>query len=327
MFNQRPFMSRKSVLIAALAAMPLLAEAWATKPVHIVVPAPAGGTMDAVARIFSEAIAAEISQPVIVDNKPGAGGAIGIQALENAAPDGQTIMFTASNVLTEIPLVMKTAFDPFKDVKPVVAVARAHMVLVSAPAVPASNLNALIGYLKSSHGQANSCASYSAGTSSHYACVMFSRQAGLDVQHVPFPGSPPALQNVMGNQVSIMFDGMVTSLPLIKAGKIKVFGVAAKNRLAQLPDVPTLAEQGYPGIDFSNWVGVIVSSRVADALVQKINATVSKVAASPEVRDKLLARNFTPMVSQSPAALARETQLEYERNALVVKTYDIKLNP
>ena len=319
--------SRRSLLIAALAAAPLAAQAWTTKPVHLVVPAPAGGTQDVVARILSEAIAAEIGQPVIVDNKPGAGGTIGLQALNSAAPDGQTLMFTASNVLTEVPLVLKTRFDPAKDVKPITMAARASMVLVAAPGVPAANVKELVAYLKTATGQAKSCASYSPGTSSHYACMIFAKQAGLDLQHIPFAGSPPALQNLMGNQVSIMFDGLATSLPQIKAGKIKVLGVAAKTRLAQLPDVPTLAEQGYPDIDFSNWVGVIASSKVPDALIQKINAVVTKAASTPAVREKLLAHDFIPAVSASPVALAKDTRLEYERNAQIVKSYDIKLNP
>lgn len=314
------------LFVAALAVAPMAAHAWTHKPVRIVVPAPAGGTMDVVARVLSEAISTEIGQPVIVDNKPGAGGAIGVQAIMNAPPDGQTIMFTVSNVLTEIPLVMKTSFDPFKDVKPVTAVARSTMVLIGSPAVPATDLKGLISYLKSGKGGPASYASYSAGTSSHYAGAIFNKKAGLDLQHVPFPGSPPALQNLMGNQVDIMFDGAVTALPLIKAGKVKAFGVGARQRLPQLPNVPTMAEQGFGEIDFSNWAGAIVSSKVPDALVKQINAVISKVAANAQVRDKLLANQFTPALSESPDALLKSMHEEYQRNADIVKTYAIRLN-
>jgi len=310
----------------ALAVAPLLAHAWTQKPVRVVVPAPAGGTMDAVARILSEAISAEIGQPVIVDNKPGAGGAIGVQALLNAPADGQTIMFMVSNILTEIPLVMKTSFDPVKDVKPVTMVARSTMVLVGAPAVPANDLKGLIGYMKSGKGGPASYASYSAGTSSHYAGAIFAKKAGLDLQHVPFAGSPPALQNLMGGQVDIMFDGMVTSLPMIKAGKLKVFGVGYGSRLPQLPDVPTMAEQGFGEIDFSNWAGAIVSSKMPDDIVKQIDAVLTKAAASPKVQEKLVAQNFMPVTSESPAQLTKLTRDEYERNAQIVKTYNIQLN-
>ncbi|MGH7461274.1 MAG: tripartite tricarboxylate transporter substrate binding protein [Longimicrobiales bacterium] len=326
MRQTQKILGRLKLLAVALAAAPLIAHAWTDKPVRMVVPAPAGGTMDVVARILSEAISAEIGQPVIVDNKPGAGGAIGVQALLNAPADGQTIMFMVSNILTEIPLVMKTSFDPLKDVKPVTMVARSTMLLVSAPVVPANDLKGLIGYLKSGKGGPASYASYSAGTSSHYAGAIFAKKEGLDLQHVPFAGSPPALQNLMGGQVDIMFDGMVTSLPLIKAGKLKVFGVGYATRLPQLPGVPTMAEQGFPEIDFSNWAGAIVSSKMPDVLVNKINAVITKVAASPKVREKLIERNFTPMISDSPEQLAKITHDEYMRNAQIVKAYNIQLN-
>lgn len=311
-------------LAVALAASPLLAHAWTDKPVRIVVPAPAGGTMDVVARVMSEGIASEIGQTVIVDNKPGAGGAIGVQALLTAPADGQTLMFAVSNILTEIPLVMKTRFDPLKDVKPVTQVADGTMVLVAAPAVPANDLNSLIAYLKKK-GE-GSYASYSTGTSSHYAGAIFAKKLGLDLQHIPFPGSPPALQNLMGNQVDIMFDGLATSDPLVKAGKVKLFGVGAKQRLSQLPDVPTLAEQGFPEIDFSNWAGAVVSAKVPESLVQKMNAVISKVAATPRVREKLLANQFVPVISENPEALARVTRAEYERNAQIVRAHSIRMD-
>lgn len=308
-------------------AAPLQAHAWSQKPVKVVVPAPPGGTMDVVARVLSDAISTEIGQPVIVDNKPGAGGAIGVHALDQAAPDGQTIMILASNVLTEIPLVMKTNFDPFKDVKPVTMVARSALVLVAAPAVPADDLKGLISYFKSVKGGQGSYASYTAGTSSHYAGAIFAQKTGLDLQHVPFPGSPPALQNLLGSQVDMMFDGIVTSLPLIQAGRLKAVGVGTAERLEQLPNVPTMAEQGFPEIvDFSNWVGVIVSSKVPDDLVNQIHDVVAKVGSSPQLRERLLALNFVPMVSDSPSELARMTRDEYERNQRVVETYDIKFN-
>ena len=280
--------------------------------------------MDVVARILAETISAEIGQPVIVDNKPGAGGAIGVRALNAAPPDGQTIMVTASNILTEIPLVMKTSFDPLKDVKPVTAVARGIVVLVAASAVPANDLKGLIGHLKTRQG--GSFASYSAGSSSHYAGLIFAKKAGLDLQHVPFPGSPPALQNLMGGQIDIMFDGMATSLPQIKGGKLKAYGVGAKTRSVHLPDVPTMAEQGFPEIDFSNWIGTIVSSKLPEDLVAKINSTLSKVAAQPKVREKLIATGFEPAVSESPEKLAQMTKADYERNAQIVKAFNIQLN-
>jgi tripartite-type tricarboxylate transporter receptor subunit TctC len=312
--------------VLAIAAAPLTAQAWTNKPVKMIVPAPAGGTMDVVARILAESISTEIGQPVIIENKPGAGGAIAVQALNAAPADGQTIMVTASNILTEIPLVMKTSFDPIKDVKPVTMVARASMVLVAAQTVPANDAKALIAYLKTSKGGKGSFASYSAGTSSQYAGMIFAKKAGLDLTHVPFPGSPPALQQLMGGQVDIMFDGIVTSMPQIKGGKLKAYGVASKTRSVHLPDVPTMAELGFAEIDFSNWVGTVVSAKLPADIVGKINIATVKAAMSPKVRDRLVAAGFEPTVSVSPEQLAQDVKADYERNAAIVKAFNIQLN-
>lgn len=301
------------------------AAAWTDKPVKIIVPAPAGGTMDVVARIVGEQLALDIGQPVIVDNKPGAGGAIAVQAMNSAPADGQTIMITASNILTEIPHVMKTQFDPLKDVKPVATVARAGMVLVAATSLPAQDVKGLVTYAKSNPGKL-SFASYSTGTTSHYAGMIFNQKAGLDLQHVPFAGSPPALVQVMGGQITMMFDGIVTSLPQIRGGKLKAFAVASKSRSPQLPQVPTMAELGYPDIDFGNWVGVIVSTAVPATITDKINAAVLKAANSPRVSERFAAAGLEPNTSMSSTQLAQSVRAEYDRNAAIVKAFNIQLN-
>ena len=319
----RPQLRRMAALLLALATP--LAMAWTDKPVRMLVPAPAGGTMDIVARIVADQLSADIGQPVVVDNKPGAGGAIAVQAMMSAPPDGQTIMMTASNILTEIPHVMKTAFDPLKDVRPVATVARASIILVTAPNVPAQDLKGLIGYVKANPGKL-SFASYSAGTSSHYAGMMLNQKAGLDLQHIPFPGSPPALAQVMGGQIPVMFDGTATSLPLIKGGKLKAIAVTTKTRSAHLPQVPTMAELGYPDFEFSNWIGTAVASGVPADIVDKINAATLKAAAAPKVHDRLAAAGFEPNSNMSSAQLAQSVKADYERNAAIVKAFNIKLD-
>lgn len=306
------------------AAVPLV-HAWTDKPVHLLVPAPAGGTMDVVARIFAGQLSADIGQPVVIDNKPGAGGAIAVPAMTSAPRDGQTIMVTASNVLTEMPHVMKTSFDPLKDVRPVATIARAGMVLVGAPSLSANDLKGLIGHVKANPGKL-SFASYSAGTSSHYAGMILNQQAGLDLQHVPFAGSPPALTQVMGGQITVMFDGIVTSMPQIKAGKLKAFGVASRTRSAHLPQVPSLADLGFPDLDFSNWLGVVVASGVPSGIVDKINAATLKAAAAPAIRDRLMAVGFEANTSLSSADLAASVKAEHGRNAAIVKAFNIQIS-
>jgi len=310
----------------AIATAPLAANAWTDKPVKFIVPAPPGGSIDVVARILAESLSSNSAHTVIVENKPGAGGAIAVQAMNAAPPDGQTILVLVSNILTEIPLVMKTTFDPFKDVTPVTTVCRANMVLVSATSLPASDTAGLIDYLKTHRGGKGSYATYSAGTASHYAGVMFAKKTGLDMQHVPFAGSPPALQQVMGGQIDVMFDGMGTALTQIKGGKLRPYAVASKTRSALLPDVPTTAEVGFAEIQVSNWIGTAVSSKVPPELVAKINSAIVKAASSPKVRERLIAGAFEPEISESPEKLAQAVRADYERNLQIVKAHNIQLN-
>ncbi|WP_252374455.1 tripartite tricarboxylate transporter substrate binding protein [Hydrogenophaga sp. 2FB] len=309
--------------LMGLALQPALA--WTDKPVRILVPAPAGGTMDVLARVLAAELAAGIGQPVVVDNKPGAGGSIAVNTLLAAPADGQTIMVSANNVLTEIPLVMKTAFDPLKDVRAVGMFARADLVLVSAPNFPAPDLKALIAYVKANPGKVD-FASYSTGTVSQYAGMILNRRAGLDMQHVPFAGSPPALAQLMGGQIPLMFDGVVSSLPYIHAGKIKPYAVASKKRSVHLPQVPTFGERGYPELDFSNWFSVLVSAKMSPALLDRISSAVLKAGAAPKVHARLLELGFEPAEALSPAQLEESLRLDFERNAAIVKAFDIRLN-
>lgn len=316
----------RTMLCSILLGLALPAAfAWTDKPVKMVVPAPAGGTMDVIARMLGDQLTADIGQPVIVENRPGAGGGIGVQALRSAPGDGQTIMVTASNVLTEIPHVLKSNFDPLKDVKPVGVIAQGHLVLVAAQNLPAKSFNQFLTYARGNPGKL-SFASYSAGTASHYAGMILNQKAGLDLQHVPFAGSPPALTQVIGGQIPVMFDGYATSRSMINTGKVQVYGVASRNRLKQMPDVPTLTELGYPDLNFSNWLGVVVSSSVSNEMVDKIHKAVSKVANNPKFRGRMFAAGFEAADDLSVEQLSQSVKAEYDRNAAIVKQFNIQLN-
>ncbi len=317
-------MLRRNFSAVLLTLSASMAMAWTDKPVKLLVPAPAGGTMDVVARVIAQQLSADIGQPVVVDNRPGAGGAIAVQALLQAPADGLTLMVTADNILTEIPHVMKMPYDPLKDIKPIATVARAGMVLVGAPNLTADNIKAVVAYVKANPGKV-SFASYSAGTTSHYAGMILNQKEGLDMQHVPFAGSPPALQQVMGGQIQFMFDGIVTSMPQIKAGKLKAYGVAGKARSAHLPDVPTLTELGYPELVFGNWLGVIASNALPADITAKVNAAILKAADAPAIKGRLNAVGFEPNTAATSAELSQGLKADYERNAAIVKRFDIKL--
>lgn len=281
--------------------------------------------MDVVARLLAQHLSADTKQTVIVENKAGAGGAIGIQAMLQAPADGYTLMVTSNNVLVEIPHVMKTPYDPLKDVKPIATFARSGLVLVSAPINGVNDFKGLLAHLKTRQGK-GSFASYSAGTSSHYAGLILNHKAGLDMQHVPFAGSPPALLQVMGGQIDMMFDGIATSLPQIRAGKLKVYGFTGKSRSSYLPDVPTMAELGYPEIDAVGWLGVIAAGNLPDDLTNQIGAAVRKVSTIAAFNEALKGVGLTPDAQLSSQQLREELTDVSGRNAAVVKQFNIKLN-
>jgi tripartite-type tricarboxylate transporter receptor subunit TctC len=315
-------MLRRALCAAALSFTAAMAFAWTDRPVIVVVPAPPGGIMDQMARVLGEQLQKDTGQPFIVENRPGAGGIIGVQALLGAPADGQTIMVTASNILTEIPHVMKVPYDPLKDVRPIQAVANVHNILVTNPAVPAQDFAGLVAYLKASPGK-YSFASHSTGTVSHYAGLQLSDWAGLDLQHIPFAGAPPALQQVMGGQVTMLFDGLITSMPLVQGGKLRAYGIGGSARNPALPQVPTFIELGHPELSYANWFGVIVSAKVPDAMVQRISLAVQKAASAPAVRAKLLALGFELAPTQTPAQLAQSVQSDFKRYGAIVDKYNI----
>ena len=312
---------------AALIGCALTCSAWAwpDQPLKLIVPAPPGGTADIAARIVGQQLSADSGQPVVVENRPGAGGGIGIQAMLQAPPDGNTLLLAASNVLAEVPLVIKTKFDPFKDVVPVASVARSSLVLVTSANTPARDFRGLLDHLKTRKGSA-SFASYSPGTASHYAGLILSERAQLDLQHVAYAGSPIALQQLLGGQTDLMFDGMLTSLPLIQSGKLRAYAVSGKTRSKYLPEVPTTTELGYPELQFRSWVGLIGPGKLPADVLAKIHAAMAKAGNAPGVRQKLLDIGLEPEVNVDTPALLRETREMSDHNAAIVKKFDIKLN-
>lgn len=322
-------MQRIPVLLsfALAAALPTgSALAFTDKPVKLIVPAPPGGTIDVFARIISDQLAHELKQPVIVENRPGAGGAMAVKYMLSQPSDGNTLLVTVTNILTEVPHVLKGGFDAMKDVRPVSQMARSVMVFIASPQFPAKDAKEAIAYIKAHPGQL-SFASYSQGTASQYAGAILNQKAGLDMQHVPFPGSAPALAQIMGNQIPLMFDGSVTTKPLVPSGKVKLLAVAYKSRLSDFPNVPTMAEIGYPELDFSNWAGVFASAKTPQPLLEKINATLLKVNASQAVQARYLSTGFEPIKQERTLEqLSTDLQAEYQRNGEIVRNFGIKLN-
>lgn len=311
----------RGLALVALASVGLAARA---EPVlRIIVPAPPGGTLDVVGRMLAESLQPALGQPVIVDNKSGAVGMLGVNELIAAPHDGQTVMVHISGIVSEIPHLARPRYDPFKDIKPIAQLTRSGLVFVGTPALPAANLKEAVGYVKSHPGQV-SFASYTTGTISHTSGIELNSVAGLDMAHIGYKGSPPALQDVMGGHVQFMFDGPATSVPMIKAGKLKAFAVTTPQRLGTLPDVPTFEELGYPAMTTVAWVGLWVTPDVPAPVQAKLRELALKAMQSPAMKDRLAALGMEPGLNATSEDLAKTLRTAYERQGSLLKSVNFK---
>ncbi len=296
---------------------------WPEKPVRIVAAGPAGGSADIVARLLADGLAKELGQPVYAEPKPGAGGVLAVNDLGQAPHDGHTLLVGVSSLVSEIPHIVKLRVDMAKEIKPVAEVARGGLVLVAAPAVPASNFGELLGWVKNNPGSVN-YASYSAGTMSHVLGLQLNRAAGLDMTHVGYKGSTPALTDLMGGHVPLMFDGMATSLPLIKSGRIKALAVSTPERSPLLPDVPTFRELGYPGLETVAWMGLWLKPDVPAPVQARLREVTLRVLAQPAARERLQEIGFEVGQPRMPQELAQSLGEEHQRMGMVLKSIDFR---
>jgi len=303
----------------ALTCTVLHAQAWPTKPVRLIVAGPPGGSADIVARLVAEPLSKAWGQPVLVEPKPGAGGSIAVGDLLASPHDGQTLLVAVNSVASEVPHIMKLRWDPLKELKPQAELARGGLVLIANPSVPAKDLKELIAYAKTKPNTI-AYASYSPGTMSHVLGLILNQAAGIDLVHVGYKGSTAALQDVMGGHVPLMFDGIATSLPMIKAGKVKAIAVSTPKRMPQLPDVPTFHELGYPQMDAIGWMGLWTPPDVPAATQAKIRDAVMKVLADPALRTRLLETGFDNGAGATPEELQKGLQADSERVGRVLKS-------
>jgi tripartite-type tricarboxylate transporter receptor subunit TctC len=306
-----------------LAQVPAQAQDWPSKPIRMLVGFPAGGTADVIARVLAEGLRQELGQTVVVDNKPGIAGGIAAGELVNTSADGHTLLVAVSGVVSEVPHFAKVRFDPFNDIKPLAELASAGLMLVGNASSPAKNLPDLIKELKAKQGK-SSYASYSAGTISHTLGLQLNKAAGLDMLHVPYRGSPPALTDAMGGQVDVMFDGTATSIPLIKGGKLRAYAVTSPTRLAAMPEVPTMTELGFPQLSDVIWMGLWLSPKVPAPVQAKLRAATLKVLAQPAVKTKFIDLGLNPGTSITPEELTAGLHKASDKHGAILRAIGMK---
>ncbi|HEX2566325.1 MAG TPA: tripartite tricarboxylate transporter substrate binding protein [Burkholderiales bacterium] len=309
-------LARLLVLLVALAAS--AADAFPDKPVRFVVGFTPGGPSDILARALGDKLAAQLGQPVVVENRPGAGGNIAAEAVARSAPDGHTWLLGNNSILaTNQALYRRLSYDPAKDFAPVALVAIQPNILVVHPAVPARSVTELIAYARQHPGKLN-YASSGSGAAAHLAAELFKAMTGVDMVHVPYKGAQPALTDVLSGQDQLMFATSASVLPFIKAGRLRALAVTTPQRSPALPDLPTVSESGVPGFEATTWHGVVVPAATPAAVVAKLNEDINRALNDAQLRERLGALG-AEVAGGSSAAFADYIAREIPKWTRVVK--------
>jgi tripartite-type tricarboxylate transporter receptor subunit TctC len=309
-------------LVAAIFLAAAAFAAHAQKPVRIVVPFPPGGTADLLVRMSAERLPALIGQPVLVENRGGASGNLGAEFVARAEPDGTTLLASPPHILTINHLLYKLNFDPRKFV-PVGMIAAYPNILLANPSLKASNVEELIALARSQPGKLN-IASQGNGTSTHLAAELFKQLAQVDMTHVPYKGTAPAMTDLLGGQVDLMFDNLITAMPHVKAGKLKLLGVGGEKRVAAFPDVPAIGER-LPGFRSETWMAIVGPPGMPAAVADRLSAALSRVVNEADFRRRLAELQAEP-VGNSPAEMAEVIRQETARWAEVIRVARIKVD-
>jgi tripartite-type tricarboxylate transporter receptor subunit TctC len=317
---------KRLAAVALAAAVPALAaaQAFPSKPVKIVVPFAAGGATDVVARLLAQKLQETWGQPVVVENKAGAGGNIGADLVAKSPGDGYTLLMTSGSIVTANPHMYKSlTYDPAKDLVPVTNVASGPQVIAVNPAVPAKDLKELVAMAKA-HPKTVNYGSAGIGTQTHLAAENFSYAAGIDMTHVPYKGESAAITDLMGGQIQLATPNLAAALNQIKEGKLRALAVTSKERSPQLPDVPAASEV-LPGFENAGWFGLMAAAGTPKDVIDKIQKDSAKILLSPEFREKLTQQGMVP-VANTPADFAVAIREESARWARVIKERGLTAN-
>jgi tripartite-type tricarboxylate transporter receptor subunit TctC len=304
---------------------PAAAQTYPNKQVRLIVPWTPGGAADILARTVAHKLSEHWGQQVLVDNKPGANGIIGTDAAARAPADGYTLLLGATGPNSVLPsLVAKLPYDALKDFAPVSLIATTTYVLSVHPSMPVNSVKQLVAAAKAKPGQFT-FASPGAGTPNHLSGEMFKAATGIDMRHVPYKGSAPAMTDVMGGQITMTFENIAPSLPHVKAGKLKALGITAPKRATLLPDVPTIAESGFPGFQAVGWFGVLAPRGTPAPVVAQLNAEIVRLLKLPEVRNRLLGLGVE-IHGSTPEEFDAFARVEIEKWAKVIKAANVRID-
>jgi tripartite-type tricarboxylate transporter receptor subunit TctC len=311
--------------LASLAASVQAQTAYPVKPIRFIVQYGPGSTLDIMARILGPHMHQSMGQPVIVENRPGAGGMVGTELAAKAPPDGHTLTMGALGPLATNPaLYPKTPVDPVKDFAAITLIATGPVLIVTHPSVPARNLKALVALAKTRSGQLN-FGSPGVGSSPHLAGELFRIVTATDIVHVPYKGNAEALTDLVGGQVSIVFSGVPPVVPLAQAGKVRVIATSGKQRLDTMPEVETVGEAGWPGAEVLIWYGVVAPGATPRPVIEKLNGEILRIMAMADVRSRFGQLGVDPATS-TPDAFGALIRDEYARWTKVIRTANIRLN-
>lgn len=298
------------------------ADAYPSKPVRLILPFPPGGGTDILGRLIAERLSASLGQPVVVENRGGAGGNVGAEAAARAAPDGYTLLLAATTLAISPSLYAKLGFDPVRDFAPISLVATVPNVMVTHPSVPAQTLQEFIALAKAKPGAMN-FGSGGSGTSNHLGGELFNIVAGVKLVHVPYKGVNLAMNDVLAGNVQLVLIGIPAAAPNIKSGKLRALAVLARERSAALPDVPTAAQAGLPDLDVTTWYGVLAPGATPRPIVARLNGELVRIMHSPELKERLATMATEPRTS-SPEEFAAYIKEEMARWGEVVRKTGIK---
>ncbi len=308
------------MLVSALAA----AQPYPSKPVRMIVPLAAGGTGDTLARVVSEEMGKLLRQPFVVENRPGSGGVIGTEAVARSAPDGYTLLSASPSHLIHPALRPKVGYDPIKDFEPITVIANTHQLVVAHPSVPAASIAELIAYAKRNPGKLN-YGSAGSGSATHLNMELFKTMTGVFIVHIPYRGSTQARQDLVAGEVQLAVDGLLPTLPLIKAGKLKALALTSSRRSAIAPEIPTMAEAGVTGYASDTWYGIVAPAGTPKEIVASLHDAAVKAMRVPSVRERLTQQG-AELVGNTPAEFRALMEKEQVLWTKVVKDSGAKVD-